>query len=136
MLTKIAAIQMASGPQVKSNLMVASQLIRDAVKNGAQLIVLPESFALMAIEEVENISIAENQGDGVIQNTIKQLAIDNKVWIAAGSIPLKTNSPDKVSSASLMFNDKGEIVARYNNCLLYTSPSPRDKRQSRMPSSA
>ena len=27
-------------------------------------------------------------------------------------------------------------VAEYNNCLLYTSPSPRDKRQSRMPSSA
>ena len=24
----------------------------------------------------------------------------------------------------------------YKNCLLYTSPSPRDKRQSRMPSSA
>ena len=24
----------------------------------------------------------------------------------------------------------------FNNCLLYTSPSPRDKRQSRMPSSA
>ena len=24
----------------------------------------------------------------------------------------------------------------WNNCLLYTSPSPRDKRQSRMPSSA
>ena len=38
----------------------------------------------------------------------------------------------------------GEIVAvttddrkiRTNACLLYTSPSPRDKRQSRMPSSA
>ena len=26
--------------------------------------------------------------------------------------------------------------AKYSNCLLYTSPSPRDKRQSRMPSSA
>ena len=26
--------------------------------------------------------------------------------------------------------------ARIENCLLYTSPSPRDKRQSRMPSSA
>ena len=25
---------------------------------------------------------------------------------------------------------------RYHTCLLYTSPSPRDKRQSRMPSSA
>ena len=27
-------------------------------------------------------------------------------------------------------------VDRTNTCLLYTSPSPRDKRQSRMPSSA
>ena len=28
------------------------------------------------------------------------------------------------------------IERRYRDCLLYTSPSPRDKRQSRMPSSA
>mgnify|MGYP003314808449 CR=1 FL=1 len=31
--------------------------------------------------------------------------------------------------------DLGEILEE-ENCLLYTSPSPRDKRQSRMPSSA
>ena len=30
----------------------------------------------------------------------------------------------------------GTAWAWGNNCLLYTSPSPRDKRQSRMPSSA
>ena len=29
-----------------------------------------------------------------------------------------------------------ECIENYRNCLLYTSPSPRDKRQSRMPSSA
>ena len=35
--------------------------------------------------------------------------------------------------------DGGEIIEvplAYGPCLLYTSPSPRDKRQSRMPSSA
>ena len=31
--------------------------------------------------------------------------------------------------------DKSQLVENYG-CLLYTSPSPRDKRQSRMPSSA
>ena len=31
---------------------------------------------------------------------------------------------------------EGLEVAATNACLLYTSPSPRDKRQSRMPSSA
>ena len=34
-------------------------------------------------------------------------------------------------------NEDGTVdVAEYATCLLYTSPSPRDKRQSRMPSSA
>ena len=31
---------------------------------------------------------------------------------------------------------QGAVGVRINTCLLYTSPSPRDKRQSRMPSSA
>ena len=29
-----------------------------------------------------------------------------------------------------------DLIGNGNDCLLYTSPSPRDKRQSRMPSSA
>ena len=29
-----------------------------------------------------------------------------------------------------------EVIAKNNNCLLYTSPSPRDRTRSRMPSSA
>ena len=30
----------------------------------------------------------------------------------------------------------GQLVQQYKNCLLYTSPSPRDATLSRMPSSA
>ena len=33
-------------------------------------------------------------------------------------------------------NEAGISIELIKNCLLYTSPSPRDKRQSRMPSSA
>jgi len=33
-------------------------------------------------------------------------------------------------------NHTGKLVAMNNNCLLYTSPSPRDRTRSRMPSSA
>ena len=39
--------------------------------------------------------------------------------------------------AGIITNAGGKIHKReYWGCLLYTSPSPRDKRQSRMPSSA
>ena len=52
---------------------------------------------------------------------------------------------DSVAMACSDFREilKGEFdlelvseLGHYNSCLLYTSPSPRDKRQSRMPSSA
>lgn len=115
----LAAIQMASGPQIKANLMEASRLIREAATKGADLVVLPESFALMAMQESENIDLAEEQGSGYIQDIIRQAAIDNEVWIVAGSLPLKVENSDKASAASLMFNDKGEIVARYNKIHLF-----------------
>ena len=35
-----------------------------------------------------------------------------------------------------LHNDLKLLVTRLNDCLLYTSPSPRDQRGSRMPSSA
>ena len=34
------------------------------------------------------------------------------------------------------YDPKWKNTLKYYDCLLYTSPSPRDKRQSRMPSSA
>ena len=42
-----------------------------------------------------------------------------------------TASPD-----NLLLNDKGENGDIIKGCLLYTSPSPRDRTRSRMPSSA
>ena len=35
-----------------------------------------------------------------------------------------------------MFDAMTALSSKYNNCLLYTSPSPRDRSLSRMPSSA
>ena len=40
------------------------------------------------------------------------------------------------SGEVVALGDYGRITKKGYNCLLYTSPSPRDKRQSRMPSSA
>ena len=49
-MTKVAAIQMASGPNVDANLHEASRLIGQAASAGAELIVLPENFAIMGIK--------------------------------------------------------------------------------------
>ena len=61
----------------------------------------------------------------------------------AGGFRLKENDKNLVSLHELFSNISSEpLIAQEflpdvkNGCLLYTSPSPRDKRQSRMPSSA
>ena len=41
-----------------------------------------------------------------------------------------------VSGAALPASTVNPVITQYRGCLLYTSPSPRDQRQSRMPSSA
>ena len=71
---------------------------------------------------------------------------DNLVWsdtLAAKAQKLAEALADKKSleiAKDLEKEGMGENVAKvwatFKNCLLYTSPSPRDKRQSRMPSSA
>ena len=44
----------------------------------------------------------------------------------------------KMQSCGICGSDVEKVFGQYGqpSCLLYTSPSPRDKRQSRMPSSA
>ena len=50
-MTRVAAVQMASGPNVGANLTEAERWISQAAEAGAQLIVLPENFAIIGIEE-------------------------------------------------------------------------------------
>ena len=50
--------------------------------------------------------------------------------------PTKENLGLKSRNAYTNRSKTTELIGRLHTCLLYTSPSPRDKRQSRMPSSA
>ena len=77
-----------------------------------------------ALEEKCDILIPAAM-EGVI-NVDNAHAIKAKVIIEAANGPV-TAKADKI------LRDKGVFIIP---CLLYTSPSPRDKRQSRMPSSA
>ncbi|MCU7937989.1 MAG: carbon-nitrogen hydrolase family protein [gamma proteobacterium symbiont of Bathyaustriella thionipta] len=128
-MAKVAAIQMASGPNVSANLSEAKRLITDAVKQGAELVVLPENFAHMGMSEPDVLEVAEDyisESDSAehpraqIQNFIAALAKEEKVWILAGTIPLRSSpESDKILSASLLFNDAGTVVARYDKIHLF-----------------
>ncbi len=118
-MSKVAAIQMASGPNVKANMAEAEKLISIAVQQEAKLIVLPENFAIMGMSEMDKVNAAEQPGNGPIQNFLKEQARKHHVWIVGGTVPLASDDIGRVYAASMLYNDSGEVVARYNKIHLF-----------------
>lgn len=118
-MTRVAAVQMASGPNVGANLLEAGRLIATAADGGAQLIVLPENFAIMGMAETDKVAIRENPGSGPIQDFLANQAEKFGVWLVGGTIPLAAKAADKVRAACLLYNDKGDVAARYDKMHLF-----------------
>lgn len=116
---KVAAVQMASGPNLAGNLSEARRLIAMAANQGARLVVLPEYFPIMGIRDTDKVAIREQPGDGVIQSFLSDAAREHKVWLVGGSIPLAADSPTKVRNTCLVFDEHGEQVARYDKIHLF-----------------
>jgi nitrilase len=118
-MIKCAAIQMASGPSVSSNLLEAEKLIAEAVKTGAKLVALPENFAMMGDREIDKIKIKEVDGAGPIQKFLANVAKKYGVWVVGGTIPIAGDNDNKVRAACLIYNDHGERVGRYDKNHLF-----------------
>ena len=57
--------------------------------------------------------------------------VHRRVLFAMNELNNDWNKPYKKSARVV-----GDVIGKYHPCLLYTSPSPRDRQKSRMPSSA
>ncbi len=116
---KVAAIQMASGPNVAANLDEAERLIAMAVQQGAKLIALPEYFPVMGMKETDKVVVREEEGKGPIQRFLAGQAKKHKIWLVGGSIPLEASTTNKVRNSCLVYDDKGKVVARYDKIHLF-----------------
>lgn len=116
---KVAAIQMASGPQVPANLNEAARLIGKSAAAGARLVVLPENFAIMPILDADRLAVAERDGQGPIQEFLATQARTHDVWLVGGTIPMRTDDARRVRAACLLYNVRGERVARYDKIHLF-----------------
>lgn len=115
----IVAVQMVSGPDLTANLAEARRLIGQAAAAGAGLVVLPENFALMGMNEADKLACREHEEGGPIQETLSSLAAEHGLWIVGGTIPLASADPARAYAACLLYDDHGERVARYDKIHLF-----------------
>ncbi|MFN5178208.1 nitrilase-related carbon-nitrogen hydrolase, partial [Limnohabitans sp.] len=85
---KIAAIQMVSGQDARTNLDTALQLIAQAAASGAELVGLPEYFCLIGQHDSDKLAIQEPFGHGPFQDALSAAARQHGVWIEGGTLPI------------------------------------------------
>ena len=87
----------------------------------------------------ETISITDNDGGAIVELGIRMELLEKREHPLGDILAL---TPDSAPGLTYFRNNVTHLLAIPSLiaccllCLLYTSPSPRDKRQSRMPSSA
>jgi len=117
---RIAAIQMTSTEDVQANLSQAAKWIAKAAEQGARLVVLPEMFAMMGVDQMDKVKTREALGHGPIQDFLREQAAKYRIWLVGGTLPLTIeHENEKVSAACLLFDDQGNCVARYNKIHLF-----------------
>lgn len=116
---RVAAVQMVSTPRVAENLVTAAALVAEAVAGGAELVVLPEYFAIIGLSDGDKLRVREEDGRGPIQDFLAGTAARHGIWLVGGSIPLLASDPGKVLNSSVVYAPDGKRAARYDKIHLF-----------------
>jgi predicted amidohydrolase len=114
---RAAAIQLNSTSDVDSNLEAAERLLRAAVRDGAELVVLPEKWSLLASGEV-TAELAEPL-DGRVIGAARSWARELGIHLVAGSVPERVPGRELLSNTSLLIDPDGEIAATYRKIHMF-----------------
>lgn len=114
---RAAAIQLNSTSDVNSNLESAERLLRASVRDGAELVVLPEKWSLLASGEVA-AELAESL-DGPVVEAARSWARELGIHLLAGSVPERVPGRERLSNTSLLIDSGGEIAATYRKIHMF-----------------
>ena len=126
---RAAVVQMVSTSNLDDNLAAAERLIAQAAQQGANLVLLPENFAVLDGGPLQ--VHAEREGESApLQQFLAQQARTHDIWLVGGTVPLitrpqqqgaepETITDGRVRPASLVFDNEGRQVARYDKIHLF-----------------
>lgn len=114
----VAALQMNSQDDVRSNLRSAAALVEAAAKAGATVVVLPEAFAFLG-RESQKVAIAERlDGEGPILSALRKWCRAWHVSLVAGGIAEHASEGPPYNS-SVVLDPAGEVTCCYRKMHLF-----------------
>jgi N-carbamoylputrescine amidase len=125
--TQVALVQMRCGANPEQNLTRAIEFIRDAAKNGAQIVCLPELFRSQYFcqsEDHDNFSLAENI-PGPSTDALTKLAREKSVVIVASLF--EKRAAGVYHNTAVVIDADGNILGKYRKMHIPDDPSYYEK---------
>ena len=121
---RIAAIQMNCGNDLERNFELIDQLLGEASRRGVKLALLPENSVFIGALDEDKVALAEEPGAGPIHDFLGSVAIRHRLWVVAGSLPLRSGFAGRCYGASVAFDDQGQVQATYRKIHLFDVDVP------------
>lgn len=131
MTHRVAALQMVSSGDIHQNLESAARLIADAASRDAELVLLPENFAVLDGGPLRQFAEVQGAEGALLQDFLAQQASSHGVTLVGGTIPLLSRpgsgngsalsllDDGRVRPACLVFDGGGKLIARYDKIHLF-----------------
>ena len=114
---RVGAVQLNATEDVEANLETADRLARQAVRDGAALVVLPEKWTVLGRGEVMQDRAQTLDGEAV--RWARALAREHHIDLIAGSFVHRRAGSAKTANTSLHVGPDGEILASYDKLHMF-----------------
>lgn len=118
-----AAVQLRTGRDIATNVEAASDIIRDAAKNGADYIQTPEMTHLLEASKPSLMEKIRPEEEDLGVRCFSALARDLGVFLHIGSLAIKAGET-AVANRAFLFAPDGAILARYDKIHMFDVDLP------------
>ncbi|GGF06410.1 nitrilase [Kangiella profundi] len=115
----VGLVQMTSSSRIEDNLERAEAIIEQLVEQGAEVIVLPESFALMEKYNGQKLEHLEQHGNGLIQSWMSSIARKQKVLLVGGTIAIQSDIESRPYARCYIYDEQGIELTHYDKIHMF-----------------